>query len=255
MANDEDFDPGEDEPLPYPHLDAIDFGQTSAGLRSLAFLGDDMFLGMQAFNIQMVDETVTELEYQVLRELFDTDRTPADAHILNALSQMWVMAVYELLRTWRQRARYLLALADKGNLESELGGLRQDQGYESAGVGARIAVLESAIAAGDIKSLVEGDLARTHIPFRRIEALRMNLAKHENRGQKGSIANMPGYGRINRYCGSLDYELSNGRYVLGTISRRDIADHLRGLADGAEPPAPDDIRAFDLSMQEPRNPP
>jgi hypothetical protein len=37
------------------------------------------------------------------------------------------------------------------------------------------------------------------------------------------------HGRINKWCGSLDYELENGRYSMGEINRRDIADEIRML--------------------------
>ncbi len=64
------------------------------------------------------------------------------------------------------------------------------------------------------------DRRRTHILFAQLEAIRVTLAKHELRGKRNSIASIPGYGRINRWCGSLDYELQNGQYSLGYINRR-----------------------------------
>jgi len=63
--------------------------------------------------------------------------------------------------------------------------------------------------------------------YRIIEIFRMNLAKHCAPGKDGIMPRAPGYGRINRWCGSMDYELidRDGYYI--TMNRRDIADALR----------------------------
>lgn len=86
--------------------------------------------------------------------------------------------------------------------------------------------------------------------FARLEALRVSIAKHEVRGHRNSVALRPGYGRINRWCGSLDYELENGSYSMGYISRRDIADEIMALAST---PSPTDkrIEEFKIYMRGP----
>jgi len=76
------------------------------------------------------------------------------------------------------------------------------------------------------------------------------LPDHEIRGRKNSVALRPGYGRINQWSGSLDYELENGTYSMGFISRRDIADETRPLFDGS-PPADKTISEFDEYLRGP----
>lgn len=246
-----DADDDRDSGVPYEPLAQIDFKKTFTGLCTLALLRADMYLRMQAVNLQVIDAWTTQLEYGVLRKHIEEERTPEEAFFLNAQSQMWVMAVYEVLRTWRQRVKEVEGFAKAGTISREIERLRASTDYSHSGVEARTRLLEDAARDDEILNRISRDRKRMHIAFRRIEALRMNLAKHEVPGKKGSIANMPGYGRINRWCGSLDYELSIGRYVLGTISRRDIADSLRALADAVEPPTDEDIASFDAFMTGP----
>lgn len=244
-------DQDEHDEIRYVPLNEIDFKKTFEGFCSLALLRDDMYLRMQAFNLQIVDQWTTELEYQVLREYFEKDKTPEEAFFLNAQSQMWIMAVYEVLRTWRQRAKYVEGLAKAGVLQDEIDKLKKNEGYFHPGKEARIALLEDALKDGQIVERIARDRKRLHIAFRRIEAIRMNLAKHEERGKKNSIAHMPGYGRINMWCGSLDYQLAVGRSILGTISRRDIADSIRSLSDNEDPPDDKSLASFDAFMSGP----
>jgi hypothetical protein len=71
-------------------------------------LFDDLFLSMQGQNVILVDLYLRDLERDLLRELIEIERTPFPATlIVSALSQMWIFAVYELLRTWRQRVKDL----------------------------------------------------------------------------------------------------------------------------------------------------
>lgn len=51
------------------------------------------------------------------------------------------------------------------------------------------------------------------------------------------------------YCGSLDYQLENGKYIMGTISRRDVADSMRSVDLESEPPNEGDLKAFDDYMK------
>lgn len=89
--------------------------------------------------------------------------------------------------------------------------------------------------------------------FVRLEGIRISLAKHEVRKKKGSVALHPGYGRINRWCGALDYEIENGRYSIGDINRRDIADEIRMLASNGYVPSDEDIASFDEFMRGPKD--
>lgn len=73
-------------------------------LRKLHLTKDDMYLQSQAHNLSLVDEFIMDIEYKILREWFETDRTPLATFFLSAQSQMWIFAAYEFLRTWQQRA-------------------------------------------------------------------------------------------------------------------------------------------------------
>src|SRR5258706_2878011 len=69
-------------------------------------LFDDIYLKMQATNLDVVDDFLEQQEHQLLEELFEQERTPIPITVfVTALSQMWGFAVYELMRTWRQRVR------------------------------------------------------------------------------------------------------------------------------------------------------
>ena len=67
-------------------------------------LFEDLFLNMQGQNVMLVDFYLHDLERDLLREYVEIERTPFPVTlIVSALNQMWIFALYELLRTWRQR--------------------------------------------------------------------------------------------------------------------------------------------------------
>ena len=236
-----------DEPS-YRAPGEIGWHELPQALSSLYLLGDDLYLRLQITNIGIVDQFITDLEYHVLRRLNAEERTPADdATFLNAQSQMWIFATYELLRTWKQRAKEVLTLARNGKLATRITDLEADQGYVHAGREARAGQLRDVLNDTSLLARIEDDLRRAHIPFRRLAFIRMALAKHEVAKQKHSIAHAPGYGRINIWCGSLDYQMDKGQVILGNISRRDIADELRAMKTG-DAPSKDDIERFDDFM-------
>ena len=81
-------------------------------LQSLPILGDDLYLRMQALNLGIVDEYLRQSERDLLSLYMREERTPTpEAVFVSAQSQLWIFGLYELLRTWRQRARELLAFA------------------------------------------------------------------------------------------------------------------------------------------------
>jgi hypothetical protein len=91
----------------------FDPGALMHALRDLVLLGDDPYLSMQVTNIGVIDNWLTELERSLMQEYAQGEGTPlASAVFLSAQSQMWMFAVYELLRTWRERAKDAIKLAD-----------------------------------------------------------------------------------------------------------------------------------------------
>jgi len=91
----------EDAPR-YGPASSVQSGSLREALCGLSLLGDDPFLSGQAFNLAIVDEWLTQIEEELMRQLFREDRTPMpEAVFVSAQSQMWIFATYELLRTWR----------------------------------------------------------------------------------------------------------------------------------------------------------
>jgi hypothetical protein len=192
-------------------------------------LFDDLFLSMQGQNIMLVDFYLRDLERDLLRELIEIESTPVPATLfVSALSQMWIFAVYELLRTWRQRIKDLKRDSQKPLLanaaHSRLSGLYYNK---------QLTKLR-----GKPNYAKELDRALSHMEpfFRCIEALRMNLAKHEVPKKHGIPAMAPGYGRIDRRDGSISWQVDLGDHYVDLVSRRSIADELRTLVITRRPP-------------------
>jgi hypothetical protein len=227
-----------------------DGAQLRIALNGLAMLGGDMFMRMQAFNLSITDPFLADLEAEVLRKLIDEEHTPvSEASFLSALSQMWIFAAYELLRTWRQRAGDLIKWSETGGLETKLAALEKEVGYTHHARQMRAEQIRRVIADPSLIDRMKVDLRATHILFGQLEALRVAIAKHEVAGRRNSVALRPGYGRINQWTGSLDYELENGKYSMGYVSRRDIADGIRGLLDGGALPDDKTLKEFDDYMR------
>lgn len=215
------------EEPPYLPFESIDFSRIQGVFRNL-ILFDDMFLNMQAMNIAMVDHFITEGEYALRDKLIELERTPTDhALFISAQSQMWIFALYELLRTWRQRINNLQKWRDNGGIDQMI----KNMSGEEVNLGVLMKTKHLEIARDEPKFL---ETAACHLEllgplFAELEAIRINLAKHEIRGKKNSTVSAPGYGRINYMCGSLDYELELGDNSYRVINRRDIADMLRAI--------------------------
>lgn len=251
MAEDEDNYEDFDRPQ-YERPEKIDPNDLRHALGTLALFDSDTFLGMQAYNLGAVDQFIMTLEYDVLKELIESDRTPAaSAMFLSAQSQMWIFLAYEILRTWRQRVRDIQKWERSGGLKAKLEALSRDRGYLHVGREMRASQIKQVMENPELSGQIETDLRRAHIPFTRLEHLRVSLAKHEVRRKGGSVALRPGYGRINYMCGALDYELEIGQYSLGTMSRRDVADEIRALANTEYVPSEADIASFDEFMRGP----
>jgi hypothetical protein len=211
---------------------------------------------MQATNLGMIDMFCMDLEDQLLAAYHAADRTPLmEASFVSAQSQMWIFAAYELLRTWRGRAKDAIKWADNGGLPAKIADLGKDVGFLHTGRLMRAAQLERLQAEPARLDKLREDLRRVHIPYERMHFLRIALAKHEVSGRKNTIAHAPGYGRINMWSGAIDFELSNGRYILGNINRRDIANDIRSIALLETPPSLDDIASFDAFMKGPPDDP
>jgi hypothetical protein len=135
---------------------------------------------------------------------------------------MWIFSVYELLRTWRQAVRDIMKEAARPGpaAADQEGGLRE----------LATASRDSNIERGwnDPAFIEDLERAKNRVDpvFRRVEALRMNLAKHEVKGQK-QLAVGPGYARLDESTGSLIWMVDLGDNNCDMFYRRDFADELR----------------------------
>lgn len=246
MEEEDDREDYYDE-VPYAAFEQIDWTALRRGLTSL-HLFDDPYLSLQITNLEIVDRFITELEQETLQQVGDR-MDIGQLAFLNAQSQMWIFSAYELLRTWRQRAKDVVKLVQTGGLVLKIKALKNDPGYVHPARQMRAAQLERVAAEPGMVDAIKEDLQITHIQFALLEHLRVSLAKHEVSGKPKQVAYAPGYGRVNSWCGSLDYQLELGRVILGTLSHRDVADAMRGLNDRSEIPTDQNLADFDKSMR------
>jgi hypothetical protein len=171
----------------------------------------------------LVDVYLRDVETDVRNEYYKLERTPVQSMMfLSAISQMWIFSVYELLRTWRQAVREIKREATLPGpvAADEPGDLNQ------LATASRRSYIERART--DPAFIGELDRANDRVDqvFRRIEALRMNLAKHEIKGKK-KLAIGPGYARLDESTGSLIWMVDLGDNNCDMFNRRDFADALR----------------------------
>lgn len=160
-------------------------------------LMDDMFLRMQAQNIAMVNAHIKDVERAMYREYMEHDRTPIpEALFASALSQMWIFAFYELLRTWRQRVGELLSHAEryaKGEVEATD---IPDLPYPSV----NFHYLEAQRCAehnAEFRETLQRACDCLESTFRELECVRVTLAKHEAPKSGIKAATLATHGSIN----------------------------------------------------------
>lgn len=234
----------------YRSPEDIEMWELPEALGKLALFGEDTYLRMQANNLGLIDRWLMDIEAQVLQRLIHEERTPMDdAMFLNAQSQMWIFAAYELLRTWKQRAKDVCKLVANGGLQLKIDSLEKAKGYFNLGSHLRAAQLKQVKRDPQLIEKLKDDLKRIHVPFGRLEALRVSMAKHEVRGRPKIAAIAPGYGRIDQWTGSLKYEIGGGKVILDYVSRRDISDSIREINFDAPPPSDELLAGFDAHMK------
>jgi len=195
-------------------------------------LFEDLFLSMQGQNVMLVDFYLQDLERDLLKLYIGIERTPfPDVLIVSALDQMWIFALYELLRTWRQRVRDLKQEAQKAPSPTAEGE-DDEPGLEELAVVYRKSQLKRLRDDPSFEGELSEAYDRIEPLFRRIEALRMNLAKHEVPKMKGVPALAPGYGRIDMMSGSMIWQVDLGNMTVDMVSRRSLADQLREIVVG-----------------------
>jgi hypothetical protein len=229
---------------PEINLDDESIGEGGASPHILAALHDaplfdEMFMRMQATNVSIVDGLIEPMETELLHELIETEHTPLpSAMAVSAMSQMWMFAVYELFRTWRRRVQALIKIHKRvmslppeelaAALESEANKVQST--HEDANLALSMQ-RSSIMRLADAHFVTRLQHAYDEIEpiFRRIEALRVTLAKHEIPKTKGLVAFAPGYGRIDYLTGSIYWQIDLKDNAVDVINRRSIANDLRRL--------------------------
>lgn len=229
---DEDWD-FENDP-PYKSIESLDFSIISSGMKRLPLFCDDIYLGMQAINVGLVDAAITQLEYKLLKEYLETERVPLEPSIMiSALSQMWVFGLYEVMRLWKSRFFDFEKWRSSGGIQTKVQNMSKNYSSDECDEMLNITL---SIRARQLKKYGEDVEYRESISsvwslikpvFEVVELYRMNFAKHAAPGKESSVPRAPGYGRINRWCGSMDYEFIDKERHYHAMNRRDIADLLR----------------------------
>jgi hypothetical protein len=219
--------PDAGDEIPYVSWNQLDFSIITMGMKQLPFFEDDLWLGMQAMNVGIVDSVVTEHEYALLREYNELEKTPVEsAMAVSALSQMWVYGLYEVLRMWRDRRFQFDRLLQTGGISPKLDNL-PDEEPANLTIEMRRRQLKRFRDDAAYRDDIDVAWRRLEPIYHMTELFRINLAKHCAPGKDGVMPRAPGYGRINRWCGAMDYELIDREGYYHYMNRRDIADALR----------------------------
>lgn len=236
----------------YRDISEIGTADLYEALMSLAGFDENPYLAMQAGQLCLVDNTLNTLEQEVMHHQFDDEPPHGKIALLAALSPMWIYAAYELLRTWRQRCEEVIKLAENSGLDLKAVHLGRNLGYRHYDRELRARQLRDAEERPVLVERMRIDLRRTEMGFTQLEFIRVALAKHEvsKKGNKKPIAFAPGLARPNRWCGSMEYELSNGGVIIGYVTRRDIAETIRFIPL-AENPSEEDLVNFRTYMNPP----
>ncbi len=91
---------------------------------------------------------------------------------LNAQSQMWIFAAYEVMRTWRQRTKDMIKWHKNGGLQLKLNALEANLGFVHDGNLRRASMVRAVIADPKIVDNLSDDLKRTHTDDGTVEDLR-----------------------------------------------------------------------------------
>lgn len=203
-------------------------------------LFDNLYLNMQAMNIGVTDLQLMDMEHDLLDLYIDREKTPLpETIIVSAWSQMWIFALYELLRTWRAQARELIEYGEQlaGAAEEERAALierREEKLAKAASLTLDGAIhyaraFERVASEPAIVERLKQARELSEEVFRMVEMVRITLAKHEVPKSKGMIAQAPGYGRIG-IEGSISWMVGLKDGSQAIVSRREVSDELRALA-------------------------
>ena len=218
----------------------LDGTEIHSALSSLAlFKRPD--LRIQSYNLGIVDRFITTLELTVLAQLNKCGEASAhEVAFLGAQSRMWLMATYELMRTWRGWATEIVELHRCGALKYE------PELLEAPNPRSELLtwMVHNMQANPSVVFRLGDDLKRTHIAYTCLKHLCFALADQGPVDQREADWLGVNYVGINEWCGALDYKVTAGECTLSPINRRDIAEDIRAIADGPVPTG-DQLANFD----------
>jgi len=221
-------------------------------LMTLAGFSETPMLVMQASQLCLVDNMLNGIEQEVMAQQPGDTPPRGKIALLQSLSPMWIFAAYELLRTWRQRCEEVIKLAESAGFNLKATNLERDLGYRHYDRELRGKQLRDAEERPELVEQMRIDLRRTEMGYTQLEFIRVAIAKHEvsKKGNKKPIAFAPGLALINRHCGSMEYEMSNGGAIIGFVTRRDLAETIRFIPE-APNPSDEDLESFRQYMNPP----
>jgi len=178
-------------------------------------LCDDLWLGMQAQNIAIVDRIVRHFEHEALEGFYKNDSFSIDdLYSLSAMTQVWVFALYEFLRTWLQRTSKLIGYGERSaalKTDEERAAYLKTIEVEAQEKAKHVKLApvfyyEHVAQVGDEKFIKSVRDYRESIKelLRDVEAIRMPLAKHELAGTKREIHAGSSWLRPRRYLHGFD---------------------------------------------------
>jgi hypothetical protein len=184
---------------------------------------------MQGRNIGIADAVITRWEYRLRNEYIENEKTPVDtAAIVSAFSQMWLFAVYEVMRIWRDRRYKYDKWHKSGGLNQILENLdTEDEDDLNFTKHVKRRQVERYRDDEDFRNRSEREWELFKPVYRMVELLRVNLAKHLAPGKDTLSPRTPGYGIINMSCGAMDFEVLEKDGSYSFLNRRDVADALR----------------------------
>jgi len=213
-------------------------------------LCDDVFLGMQAQNIALVDlMVIRSMEAQLLQAYYDNDdRLPIDVGMLvGAISQMWIYYLYEFMRTWRQRAQEIIAASEEHERQETAEKNAKARTEQRAALeGRRKHIrLPPNFQGGHLERIDDPEFIasirvyrdKTEMLFRRLEGVRITIAKHEipKTGKYQMLAEHPGYTRFDTvFTGSAYWQFTLKDDTVAVVQRRDIANEFLRITEDPE---------------------
>jgi hypothetical protein len=207
-------------------------------------LCDDLWLGMQLRNIAVVDLSILRpMEAEMLELYYEHERTPPEIMVLSGISQMWVFSLYEFLRTWRQKAKHIIKVADEYETVHPRKREKFLKGVLGVAEGRHKFVQKvprfylhqlAKISDADFVASVKDYLAKTEDLFTSISHVRMMLAKHEVMGARGFAAEAPGYGRMSYFTGSMYWQYTLRDNTVDVVERRSLANTFLEIDEAGE---------------------